>query len=141
VLTWYRRRLARDHPERGSETLSFVIVFPVLLLVILVTLQTALWFLGRSTALAAAQEGVRAARSGNAPAGAGSTAATAFATEVGQGMLDDVRVDVRSTAVDIEVEVTGSVPSLVPGLQFTVVQLARGAKERFTTPQDARGDR
>ncbi|TDD13163.1 pilus assembly protein [Nonomuraea diastatica] len=98
-------------------------------------MQVGLWFLARATALAAAQEGVRIARSQDAPLRSGASTADRFATDVGDGLLDDVRVSVRAVGTDIEVQVSATVPSLVPGLSLSVQQQARGPRERFTTPQ------
>ncbi|WP_327591323.1 pilus assembly protein (plasmid) [Nonomuraea sp. NBC_00507] len=132
---WSPRRRGLASRERGSETVGAVIMLPVLFLAILVSLQTGLWFLARSTALAAAQEGVRAARSHNAPLVSGKSTAEAFAAEVGDGLLDNVRVRARAVGSDIDVQVSATVPSLIPGLTLSVSQGARGPRERFTTPQ------
>jgi hypothetical protein len=126
-------RRARQRADRGSETLAYVIVFPVLVLTIVAGLQTCLWFLGRATALSAAQEGVRAARAHN-PSADAVAVARRFITDVGTGLLNAPSVQMRSNNASIEVTVSGQVPSLIPGLTFPVRQVARGARERFTLP-------
>ncbi|MBE3013083.1 pilus assembly protein [Microbispora sp. NEAU-D428] len=54
-----RRRVSGD---RGAATLEMVILFPLLLLVVAAAVQAVLVYQAHSTAQAAAQEGVRAAR-------------------------------------------------------------------------------
>lgn len=124
--------------DRGSVTLETVIAVPVALLAVLLTINAALWFHARNTALAAAQEGVRAARAyGANPAQANGTALT-FARSNGEGFLQSPSVDTSgSTATTIVVRVRGTAISLVPGLQLRVDQVARGPVERFTV--DPRG--
>jgi Flp pilus assembly protein TadG len=54
--------------EAGIATVEAVLVFPVLLLVIMVVFQFALWYHASGLATAAAQDGARAARAEGATA-------------------------------------------------------------------------
>jgi Flp pilus assembly protein TadG len=129
--------MVRDHTngDRGSITLETVIAFPVAMLLVLLTINAALWYHARNTALAAAQEGVRTGRAFGANPGQGGTTALSFARSSGNGFLLSPRVDTSgSTATTIVVRVQGGAVSLVPGLHLGVDQVARGPVERFTTP-------
>ena len=121
--------------DRGALTLSYVIIVPVFLLSLMVIAQAAMWFLARSAALAAARQGVDAARVQGASAGAGTTAALTFAQTSAAGyLLSPAASTGGSSATTIVITVTGRVPSLVPGVPITVSQVAQAPAERFTTP-------
>ncbi|MFZ0322657.1 MAG: TadE family protein, partial [Actinomycetes bacterium] len=64
--------------DRGSASLEVAILGPALLLLIFSIVQAGLWFYARSLALAAAQEGVTAARSYDADPGTGISRAQSF---------------------------------------------------------------
>lgn len=140
-LTTRRRRPVVRYRERGQATLQHVIMAPAILLFLALATQTCLWYLARATALSAAQEGVRAGRADTTLAAAVDRAAQqsalAYTRNAGKGLLDQPATAVRSNATTIQVTVTGVVPSFVPGLTLTVSQVARGARERFTTPTSA----
>ncbi len=105
------------------------------LLAIMTVVQASFWYLARQTALAAARQGVDAARAQNAPAGAGAGAAMAFAHSAGSGYLLNPAVsDGGSTPRTIQITVTGQVVSLLPGVSWAVSQVAQAPVEQFTTP-------
>ena len=68
-----RRRVSGR--DAGALILSYLIVVPVFMLAVMVIVQSALWYLAREAALAAARQGVDAARVPGAVAGAGPQAA------------------------------------------------------------------
>jgi hypothetical protein len=108
---------------------------PVFLLSMMVITQGAMWFLARSTALAAARQGVDAARAEHSSRAAGVAEAVRFAQQSGSGfLLTPSAQSVGSSGQTVVITVTGRVPSLVPGLPIHVSQQAQGAVERFTTP-------
>ncbi|WP_158581696.1 TadE family protein [Actinomadura spongiicola] len=121
--------------DRGSITLETVIAVPIALLAVLLTINAALWFHARNTALAAAQEGVRTARAYGADPAQASTTALTFARSNNEGFLQSPSVDTSdSTATTIVVRVRGTAISVIPGLHLRVDQVARGPIERFTVP-------
>lgn len=123
--------------DAGAFTLSYVIIVPVFLAALMVIAQLAVYYLASSAALAAARQGVDAAREAHAAAGAGPIAAEAFARSAAPGyLLSPTAVAVRSgSAQTIAIQVTGGVPSLVPGLPLLhVTQVAQAPVERFTAP-------
>jgi Flp pilus assembly protein TadG len=124
----------RVRQDSGALTLSYVIIVPVFLLFLMIMIQVALWFLARSTALAAARQGVSAARVQPVSLIAGRNAARAFARTSGSGFLLTPSAFTSRTATTVVVTVTGHVPSLVPGLPIRVSQAAQAPVERFTTP-------
>lgn len=132
-----RRRFGDD----GSITLETVIAFPVVLTLVLLIINAALWYQARSTALAAAQEGVRAGRAFHAGPQAATSTALSFARTTGDGFLLSPHVNTDgSNATTIVVHVHGNAVSLVPGLHLGIDQIARGPVERFTSPNGNPGN-
>lgn len=125
-------RTLRD--QRGSASIELVILFPALLLLVTVLMQYALWFHARSLALAAAQEGVAAARVYGAVPADGATIALAFVAAHGADTLLGLSATASAPAVgQVEVVVTGRVLSVVPGVVGpAVTQSAAGPVERVT---------
>jgi Flp pilus assembly protein TadG len=124
--------LRRDGRDRGALILSYVIVFPVFLLAILVVVQGAVWSLARQEVIAAARQGVDAARAQNAPLSAGPAEAVSFARASGSGFLRDPSATAAgSTASTIQITVTGRVVSLIPGLPVSVSETVQAPRERF----------
>lgn len=142
VSTTQQSRPAEARPGRralsgdgGSASLEIAILFPVLLLVITAIVQYGLWFHARSIALAAAQEGVTAARIYTAEPTAGIDRARAFLDAHGADTLTDAAITATSPGMgQVGVQVTGRSLSLLPGVPgLTVTQSAQGPVERFTT--------
>ena len=118
--------------ERGSVTLELAIVFPLVMVLVYGMVQTGIFFHARNIALAAAQEGARAASVENGSAGAGETAAAQFAARVGGGMITNVNAT-AARGTSATVVVTCSTFSLVPGVDsFQVRQSASLPVERIT---------
>jgi Flp pilus assembly protein TadG len=129
------RRACRAQRDSGALTLTYVITVPVFLLVVMIIVQAAMWFLARSAALAAARQGVNAARVQPVSPAAGVAAADSFASRAAHGYLINPQASAtNSTAVTIVISVTGNVPSLVPGVPIQVTQVAAAPVERFTLP-------
>lgn len=124
--------LTRLRDDRGSVSVETVIVFPVVLLLIFGAVQAGLFYYGRTTALAAAQQGVQASRVENGSAAAGTAAARSFLAGP-SSLLDNVTVTPRRDAVSTSVTVAGTIPTLLPGFTFTVTQTATDTVERVTT--------
>ena len=120
--------------DRGSASLELVIVFPVLLLLIFGGVQGALYYYGRSIALAAAQEGSRTAAAQNGSTGAGQTAAAAFITQAGgNDVLQGPQISSSRSATDATVTVHGSSLSILPFWGGpTITQSASAPLERLT---------
>ncbi|MCP2337511.1 TadE family protein [Actinomadura rupiterrae] len=112
-----------------------VLAVPVLMMTVLACTQVCLLFLARSIALAAAQEGVRAARPEHASHAGGGTVARSYAVQTAGGFLHSVTATSRADKTTVRVRVTGQALSLVPLLPSLPVHAeAAGAIEKFTTP-------
>lgn len=121
--------MSSRHDERGVTEL--VIVFPVAMLLILLLLQAALWFLARSVAQDAAQDGARAAALvGGSPA-AGEQAAKADLAQLAGPMLSSTSVSATRSAGRAQVTVSGTAESLLPGFSLTVSASAAEPTEQF----------
>ena len=130
-----RRRVRWARRDAGSVSVEIAILFPVLLALIVAIVQYGLWFHARSLALAAAEEGVTAARTYGAEPAAGPARAREFLTAHGAGTLTDVTVAPTTPgAGQVGIQVTGRSLSILPGVPGpTVTQSAAGPRERFTT--------
>ena len=115
-----------------------MIIVPVFMLVIMVIIQGALWYLAREAALAAARQGADAARVPGAAPGAGTQAALAFARTDASGYLLGPSASASGTAgaatATIQVTVTGHVPTFVPGLVINISQAVQAPVEKFVAP-------
>ncbi|MEV5576603.1 TadE family protein [Spirillospora sp. NPDC052269] len=112
-----------------------VLAVPVLMMTILACTQVCLLFLARSIALAAAQEGVRAARPEHAAHRSGGSVAQRYAVQTAGGFLHSVTATSRADATTVHVRVGGRALSLVPFLPSLPIHAdAAGAIEKFTTP-------
>jgi len=133
LLTRGRRGTGRR--DDGALILTYVIVVPVFMLAVMVIIQGALWYLAREAALAAARQGVDAARVRGAAPGAGPQAALAFARHDASGyLLGPSATDLGSTPTTIQIRVTGHVPTFVPGLAISISQVVQAPVEKFVAP-------
>ncbi len=130
-------RRARDH---GASPIELAILLPGIMILLFSSIQLAVYFLARSEALAAAQEGVTAQRAYQAPACANGSAACVGAMRANafidqsQGWLVGGVPSVTTGATDVTVVVTGRSLALIPGVNWTVSQTAHGSIERVTPP-------
>jgi len=123
-----------SRPDAGSAGLEIAILGPALLLLVFTVVQAGLWFYARSLALAAAQEGVAAARGYQASADAGVARARSFLDRsAGDSLLETTVSGAGSTATTVRIEVRGRALSVLPGVSGPLVrQAAAGPVERFT---------
>ncbi|MFI0411177.1 hypothetical protein [Actinomadura sp. 3N508] len=103
-------------------------------LLFLVLAQAVLVSVAGNVALSAAEEGLRVARARHGTAAQGQAAAVHFA--LAEPVLQAPVVTV-SGSTTITVQVTGSAPSILPGVSIGITRAVRGAHERFTV--DPRG--
>jgi Flp pilus assembly protein TadG len=126
----------RDDGERGSSSVEFAILFPVIVALLFAGPQLAMWYFAREAADAAAQAGARAASVLQAPGGVGQEAADEYLARLGTGAITRYSVSEQTTATTVSVHVSADVPNVIPlpGFSPTVeVTVVRG-RERFTTP-------
>ncbi|MFE7506711.1 TadE/TadG family type IV pilus assembly protein [Promicromonospora sp. NPDC057488] len=127
----FRRGRSRRADERGAATIEYVFLLPALFTLMFVFVQGAMLYQGKAVALAAAQEGARAAAAEHGTTGAGTAAAHEYvnATTVG---LKGTTVNGLRTATHATITITTHTVSLVPGWSPTVTQSATLPLERIT---------
>ncbi len=130
------KRLASGRQEgldRGSVVLEFAILVPVVLVMIFLCIQVALYSYARSVAITAAEEGVNAQRSYNAAAGTGYARAQTVIERQGD-TLSGWSIDAPApVGGELRITVQGTSLSVLPGVPgFHVSQTASGPVEQFT---------
>jgi Flp pilus assembly protein TadG len=125
--TWWPGNKAED----GSSTVEVVIVFPLLILTLMLVFQFAFWYHARHVALAAAEEGARAARVETGTAAAGAARAERFVRDLGPSVIVNPKVSASRNLDVARVEVSGQARNVVPGLRLPIRQVSQGPVERF----------
>ncbi|OKI73984.1 pilus assembly protein TadE [Micromonospora sp. CB01531] len=130
-----RRRLVEGGAERGANPVELAVVMPAILVLLFASIQVAVWFVARSTALNAAQTGVNAQRALQAPPDAGRNRASTFLRAAGDWLVDwqDPGPTCTTAATEVTCTVSGRSLSVIPGIHFPVRQTAHGTVERWTT--------
>ena len=130
----------RTRTESGAATAEVVLLFPILMVVLLFSVQFGLWYHASHVALTAAQEGARAARQ-DTDAGTrdqrGVDRARAFVAQLGSGVIERPDIQATNDGDTARVVVEGEVTSvmLIPGLTFSVHAVSEGPIERFRADQ------
>lgn len=119
--------------EQGDAVTEMVILVPVLLLLIMTIVQFGLWYHATHVVQAAAQEGVRAARSLDGTADSGKRRAQQFLAMTGPSLIHHPVVGVSRDDRQSRVEVSGTVVGVIPGLRMVVDARAVSATESFRT--------
>ena len=104
--------------DRGSASLSIVMLAPLLLVLMFVAFQAAMWNHARTEARVIAREtAVLIARDGLPAVQAQLSASASLAND---SVLTHVAVSVETTAINVIVTVTGSAPGLLRGTSSAV---------------------
>jgi len=130
-------RPLRREADRGVGAVELVITMPALLLAVMLIVQVGLWQHAKHVALAAAQEGARAARQHDATAADGRQRAEAYLAELAPTILDPRTVTAERTATTATVRVRGEAVSVFPWLGFAVDEASTGSTERFVPRSEA----
>jgi hypothetical protein len=132
-MTAKATRNPRNHrDDTGSSSVAMAIVFPAIALLVLAFAQAAMVAAARNVALASAEEGLRIARARGGTLAQGRAAAADFAHREQVLLAPTVTASAGTT---VEVRVQGRAPSILPGVQLSINESARGARERFTSGQ------
>lgn len=131
-------RARRRRDERGSVSIELVILLPALFALMFLGMQAALAYHARTVAIAAAQEGARAAAAQHGREQDGTAAANAFLHEVGDDVLTDAATTADRTGTAATVTVTGLSLSVIPGWHVRIAQTATVPVERLTDPTTGR---
>ncbi|MFJ9752309.1 TadE family protein [Streptomyces chartreusis] len=132
--TWWRGRRWRD--DRGDTSIQMAIIFPFVLFATVAVVQASMWFYARQIALTAAREGVTAARAYESSPAEGAAQARDMLTRTAGDSLTGYSVSASSNGQRVQVEVSGSALSMIPGVSgLQITQSASGPMERWTVPQ------
>jgi Flp pilus assembly protein TadG len=123
--------------ERGAVSIEMVVLLPALFAVLFLGMQAALYYHARTIAIAAAQEGARAAAANHAGSGDGVAAAYAYLADTGDS-LESSKASARRTATTSTVTVRGHALSVIPGWRPLITQRASAEVERLTAPGETR---
>ena len=124
--------------DQGAGAAEIVIAVPLLMVIILVIVQFAVWYHAVSVAQATAEEALAAARVQGGSAAAGQQRAGQVLGQIGSAVLVSPQIAVTRTAATATVQVTGTAEEVLPlpGLSFPVSVTVAGPVERFV-PQTA----
>lgn len=125
--------MAPSRSEKGAATAELVLVTPVLLLLLMLIMQFALWYHGSHVATAAAQEGARAARVEGGSGTAGASRAERFLASLGREVVGEPQVlAARDGSRGVaRVEIRGKAVPVVPGLRLPIRAVSESPLERF----------
>lgn len=124
------RRHLRIRGETGASSVELLVFFPLLLLIVLVTVQVALSWYGNEVAIATAREVARSVRGGNEISAARSDGQD-YAQRVGGQALTDVEVDVVVIGDEVTVTVSGESMDIMAGLAPRVSASVTSEMETF----------
>ena len=117
--------------ERGS-VVEAAIAIPAAMLVILLSIQVCLWAHASTLVQAAATRGEQVACVENGTLAAGISEARLTLTETANHAVVDPSVEASDTSDDeVEVRVTGSSESIIPGLHFPVSATRIAVRQEF----------
>ena len=117
--------------ERGSASVQLVMILPVMLSLVWAAVGAAMFFYGRTTAIAAAQAGATAGAAEDGTVAQCRAAAADMVARVGDA-LQQVTITCRRTPTTVTVTITGATLSLLPGWTPTLTQTATVPIERLT---------
>ncbi|MFC7305123.1 TadE/TadG family type IV pilus assembly protein [Streptomyces monticola] len=120
---------------------ELVVVFPLLMVLLLITVQFALALHAQHIAQTAAARALAAARTQDSSAAAGHARAEQTLRLLGGRVLEAPRVQVSRGAEEASVRVEGSVLAVLPGLRLQVSGQAAGRVERWTAVRPLPPDR
>jgi Flp pilus assembly protein TadG len=103
-----------------SNVTDLVILVPVLMLVLFLVIQLAMWGMAAQAVSAAAATGGQAARNYSGTSDAGRSAAQASVDGLGARMVRNATISVTDSGGDQVVEVSGTVVQIIPFLSITV---------------------
>ena len=117
--------------QRGSASTELVLLVPVLLFLVLLTVQFGLWLHAQHVAQSAVDEGLRSARTATGSIASGEEHATAFLDIAAARIIEDRSVSVTRDDGTARVTVTGSAPAVIPGFALPVKASGSAPIETF----------
>lgn len=127
-----KTRISR-HRDRGSGAAETVISVPLIMLLILLIVQFAIWEHARGVAQATAEEALAAARVQDGTNAAGQQRADQVLGQIGSAVLVGPQVTVSRNAGYVTVQVRAAAEQVLPlpGFQWPVTITVTGPTERF----------
>ena len=133
-----QRRRTYHRADDGSSAVELVLLAPLLMFMVFVVVQAALFMHARHVALAAAQQGARIARTTDLTSPDGVAAARdgtlAYLRQLAGDVVSGQSVTVNRTGTTATVVVRVTAISIVPGLHLVATQRSSGPVEAFTGP-------
>lgn len=117
--------------DRGSSTVAWVILFPLVITFLLAAVQVGMLYQARAVARGAALEGARVAAAETATLQDGLATATSFAA-ASSDTLTEAHVTGSRSATEATITVTGVSGQILPGYRLTITQVAIMPVERIT---------
>jgi hypothetical protein len=117
--------------ERGFITTEVVLLMPVLLFLVMLVVQFGLWLHAQHVAQAAADEGLRDARTVSVSLADARSHASAFLDQTASSIIQGRTLSIERDADTARVIVVGHAPSVVPGFELEVRAVAAAPVERF----------
>lgn len=117
--------------DRGSASTELVLATPLLMLMLLIIIQFAMWSHATHVAQAAASHGLSAARVHGGTSDAGAAVARRMLDDMASGPLTGPHVHSDRGTEAATVRVTGTASSVIPFLRLPVHAEASGPVERI----------
>ena len=115
-------------------TTELVLATPLLLVLLLLAVQFAVWTHATHVAQASAAQGLAVARSSGGTSEAGRVQAESILAQVARGSLLDPAVDVTTTGQRVQVRIRGTAASVIPWLHLPIAVTAAGPVESWSAP-------
>jgi hypothetical protein len=123
------------HAERGYVTTEVVLLTPVLLFLVMLVVQFGLWLHAQHVAQAAADEGLRDARTASVPLADAEVRASAFLDQTASSVIEGRVLSIDRDGDIARVIVSGHAPAVVPGFELGVRAVAAAPVERFRSDE------
>lgn len=112
-------------------SLELAFLAPLVMMILFTIVQAGFYYYARDVALTAAQQGVETARVHGATLGEGEGQTWDLLHRTG-GSITGPGVAGSQTGATVQITVTGTVTTFIPGLTFHLSQTATAAKEQLT---------
>ncbi|MFZ2056851.1 MAG: TadE/TadG family type IV pilus assembly protein [Acidimicrobiales bacterium] len=118
--------------DRGSGTPELVVILPLLLFLITLSMQFALWALASHALSDAVAQGGAVLRANGGTSTAARTVVTRELRTLANGLVLRPTVSVRSLPDGVDsLSASGALPSLLPGVRLTVSAQSAGPRQQF----------
>jgi Flp pilus assembly protein TadG len=127
--------MRHQHTERGYVTTEVVLLTPVLLFLVMLVVQFGLWLHAQHVAQAAADEGLRDARTASVPLADAEARASAFLDQTASSVIQNRSLSIERDGDMARVIVIGHAPAVVSGFELGIRAVAAAPVERFRSDE------